>query len=344
VESRLQPLNTDPRGFHAAILSGTAQTDKSLDGRFSGYIYNPDAVKSRLHFRACLMSATGKNDWISEQEIRDATGISRRNLVRWRRQGLLPLPTRSFSGRGTGSTSVYPAITVPMVRRLEELRQQSPHNVDGWTWALWLDGFPIDIRKWCDDHLARAGQEIARMGSRDALQAAFDQLTAAPASRSEVRRPLVSRLSSRQERSLWSWTADVMSGAASAKSLYDLASPAFDALKRAAGLVGVWSPPDPELHLENLSLTTLGTILSEATSAEMETARQDCRELERLATATGAVDWRSARKHLGVERGRSAQPVAPIDFLVPLWRSPKHRAALLPGLITFDEAKVTRYA
>jgi hypothetical protein len=279
------------------------------------------------------MSENGKNDWISEQELRAETGISRRNLERWRQQGILPVPTRRFSGRGTGSTSVYPPITVPMVRRLDELRQQSPHDVDGWTWALWLDGFPIDIRKWCDDHLAHAAQEIARLGNQDALQATFDRLSTETASRAGARRPLVGRLSSRQERSLWSWVADVMSGPASAKSLYDLASPSFEALKRAAGFVGDWPAPDTELHVEDLSLTTLRIILREATPTEMEQARQDWWILERLAKAVEAVDWRSVRKHLGVERGRSAQPVAPIDFLVRLWRNPKHRAALLPGLI-----------
>jgi hypothetical protein len=78
---------------------------------------------------------------VDEPTLMALTGTSRRNLTRWRQQGLvLPVEPRRGLGRGRGTTSLrYPYIAVSTIKRLNELRREFK-DVGEWRWRLWLEG------------------------------------------------------------------------------------------------------------------------------------------------------------------------------------------------------------
>src|SRR4051812_37817925 len=83
---------------------------------------------------------------LDEAALIAATGVSPRNLTRWRQQGLLvPTNSRRGLGRGLGTTPLeYPAVTVLTIERINALRQTFK-RVDEWRWRLWLEGHPVRI-------------------------------------------------------------------------------------------------------------------------------------------------------------------------------------------------------
>jgi hypothetical protein len=72
-------------------------------------------------------------------------------------------------------------------------------------------------------------------------------------------------------------------------------------------------------------------VLHEATPAEMEQARRDCKVIAELAEASMAIDWHAVRKALNVRRTSSAQPPAPIDFFLKQWRISPRAPWLCPS-------------
>jgi hypothetical protein len=220
-----------------------------------------------------------------------------------------------------------------MIRRFIEV-QGLTHDHDEGVWATWLDGFPFDIAKWSDARLARLESRLASaVNSGDLGQLIVAELSKTPA-RTDARRTISSRLSLREEVSLFLWALDVAAGNTPAKSLYDPASPSLSALNKAAGLSGNWGPPDPELRVENFSLARIRSIPGGASIAEMEQSRRDCKKIAEMVAASHAIDWHTVRRALNVQRTSSAQPPAPVDFLVALWRNFDARAILLPFLIS----------
>jgi hypothetical protein len=280
------------------------------------------------------MHETGPDNWLTEQELRTATGISRHSLVRLRQRGLFPKPTRVFGGRGTGSASYYPPVAVSMIRRFYELRRET-RNIDECLWRLWLDGFPIDICKWADECLAPLQTALASVGNiEDLKKTIIERSSSTRPTRTDPRRAIYSRLRMKEDISLLQWGVDVMAGLAPAKSLHDPASPAFNALKMAGGLSEDAERPDYELLVEGFSLARLRDILAGAGTAEMEQSWRDWKFIAEMAEASEAVDWHATRKTLNLQRTSSAQPPAPADFLFALWRNFYARAVLLPFLIS----------
>ena len=92
------------------------------------------------------MQQVAAPDLISRQELCEAAGIDPDSLRRLRKWLFLE-PAREFPGRGTGSVSYYPSITAPMIRRFYELRSGT-RKIDECMWRLWVEGYPIPIRKW----------------------------------------------------------------------------------------------------------------------------------------------------------------------------------------------------
>ena len=83
---------------------------------------------------------------LSEAALIAATGISRRKLIRWRQQGLIPtIEPRHGLGRGRGTTPLeYPLTAVATINRDKEL-SQTIRNVGERRWRLWLEGKPVRI-------------------------------------------------------------------------------------------------------------------------------------------------------------------------------------------------------
>ena len=183
--------------------------------------------------------------------------------------------------------------------------------------------------------LARLEKPLSAIRSLDdeKLLKTINAISATTPTRTSARRPIYNRLRPKQEISLNLWAIAVAAGLAPAKSLYDPASTPFDALKRAGGLSGNWEPPDPELLVESFSLRRMRDVLREASPEEMEQARRDWKAIAALAAASKAIDWHAVRKALNVQRTSSAQPPAPVDFLLALWRNFNERAAILSFLI-----------
>ena len=92
------------------------------------------------------MARSMKPERLSEAELIAETGVSRRNLTRWRQQGLvLPEEQRHGLGQGQGTTQLeYPAVAVAIIKRIIELRRNFK-KVDEWRWRLWLEGYPVRI-------------------------------------------------------------------------------------------------------------------------------------------------------------------------------------------------------
>jgi hypothetical protein len=271
-------------------------------------------------------------DFLTEQELCAATGMNRYSLRRIRRW-LFISPDRTFFGRGKGSLTRYPRSAVPMIRRFSEVLSKT-RNADQSFWTTWLEGHPAEIGKWADAHLAEFEELFRKVASSDErLDAVIDAISRATPSRTSARSAVSSRLRLNEEFSLLRWAVAVALGVAPAKSLYDPASPPFDALKQAANLSGNWGRPDQELRIESFDLRRMRGVLREATPAEKEQARRDCRVIEELAEASKGIDWLAVRKALNVQRTSSAQPLPPVGFLLKQWRNFAARAVILCFLI-----------
>ena len=282
------------------------------------------------------MSETLSGDVLTERDLCDATGITRYALRRARRW-LFIQPNRTFPGRG--SVSYYPRSVVPMIRRFSEtLRRTQSHDESVWT--TWLDDFSFDIVQWADARLASAESHLASVEDGTDLHSVVVARSSDTPTRTDPRRTITGRLGHREEISILMWALDVAAGNEPAKSLYDPASPSLNALKKAAGLSGEWKPPDPALLVENFSLARMRAILGDASIAEMEQSRRDWKKIGEMVAASDRVDWHAVRKALNVQRTSSAQPPAPVDFLIALWRDFDARAVLLPFLISVRRSPV----
>ena len=69
--------------------------------------------------------------------------VTRDQLVRWHRSGLIPRPSVRHLGRGRGSESVYPPGTSLQVAALVEIKSRF-RRLDDVGWLLWWGGFEVD--------------------------------------------------------------------------------------------------------------------------------------------------------------------------------------------------------
>jgi hypothetical protein len=276
--------------------------------------------------------------WLSEAELIAESGISRRNLIRWRGQGLVPKPNVMRLG-AAGTASYYPPIAVPMILRLYELQRET-RDVDAWIWGLWLDDrdFPADIRAWTIAKLRSAQQVENQIKDFDDLECAV--LAMPKPGRNNPLRPMYGRVRTPSNRAtLMIWGIALGLGLTPPSSLYDRSQPVFRTLKKAVGLPKNERVPDRELRVERMSLARLCEIITAASTMELEQVRQDCRTIARLASTAEAVDWgavdatlsRHTRRKLKAQR---ISPPAAVGTLLDQWRNFTCRAGLLPFLIS----------
>ena len=264
------------------------------------------------------------SNWISEAKLAAAIGIAQkdrskfhRNVLNWRHHGLLPehydgllVPQVRPLEPGPGNEAVYPPITIPIVCRIDELRRESPRDMDDWLWTLWLERYPIDIIKWCRQRLRAHNEAVS---SKDVRRLAEDA-TRKPAKRSDARRTFYRRLKAQGWFALMAWAVNVALGARGAQSVFDPASPPRAALAKLVAPVADPSSVRDKLvgsGIEHMGLRRLLAVLDEANETELERVRVDCRAWSRAGERRDLVGF----------------------ILSVMWRKPDVRAVILAGLI-----------
>jgi hypothetical protein len=281
--------------------------------------------------------------WLDEDELVAATGVNHWNLVRWRGKGLVVKPKVPRLGFAVGTASWSPPIAVPMIKRLDELREQT-RDPDEWLWRLWLEDFPADIRLWVDERLAAEQKKLARIPNDSELERVIASipepgrkdphwLIYKPFARSEPREK-------DNPKSLMFWAAAVAAGIDLPASLYDPTPPLFKILKQVGGLADEMPPPDDDLHVEQMSLEFLRKILeSVKDERELERSRADWKLIAWLAERADALDWNALKASLPrrvrriLKSPRLPSPPPAVDYLLGCWRSYTARAILLPFLL-----------
>ncbi len=266
--------------------------------------------------------------WLTEEQIIAETGIGRFTLDRRRREGLVPWK-RQFLDFGVGTCTVYPPIAVPIIRRLLELRQQFK-GVDRWRWALWLEGYPVDIINW-HDRLLRLKNQAEGL-AKGKIKTVVVDAAGKRRLRGKSHQPIFNRLRQWQARqAVLEWSFAVGVGAVAPASIYTPESPAAKAFGKAASAA---QPPDPSLEIEKMSFERLRKIIASASVSDIELARLDCNRLAGLVALAASLDWRRVRDVLGVTRqGAPATPIAPFERLIGLWDNLDFRACLIPFLM-----------
>lgn len=84
--------------------------------------------------------------------------ISKSQLARWHREGLLPQPTRQFAGRGEGSQSLYPEDAHYNAIEIAQLLK-SIRSFETIGWRLWTYGLEVDERHW-KPRMKRIGKDL----------------------------------------------------------------------------------------------------------------------------------------------------------------------------------------
>jgi hypothetical protein len=266
--------------------------------------------------------------WLTEEQLIAETGVGPFSLDRRRREGLVPWDRR-FLGFEVGTCTVYPPIAVQMIRRLQEL-QQAFKGVDRWRWALWLEGYPVDIIPSHDRLLLlKSRAEALAKGN---IKTAVVGVVGKGRLRAKRLQPIFSHVRERQARqAILEWSFAVGVGAVPSTSIYTPGSRAAKAFNKATS---AGQTPDPSLEIEKISLERLHQIITSASVSDIELARLDCNRVASLVSLAGSLDWRSVRDILGVTRqGAPASPIAPFERLIGLWDNLDFRACLIPFLI-----------
>jgi hypothetical protein len=278
--------------------------------------------------------------WISRERLLVETGIDERKFADWADQ--LGLSTCLVSRGRQGFESYYPSDSVGTIKRLLELKADSPRNFDEWLWRLWLEEHEVDIRAWVRDHLASGLKKLGRRGS-----SGFRHI------RNRVRGPM-----HRTALSDYAHLAAAgRAGPARDASMHNADPPIFDLLLRIGGLSHNTKLPSGELKRieHNYEFSLLVRIIESATDDELTQARRDWQALARWADAAQSVDWDALSPEVSERiksltgappdppswRARKAQrrrPLPPPDvirFLLAFWPELAARAAVLPLLIHF---------
>ena len=232
--------------------------------------------------------------WLTEEQLIAETGIGRFTLDRRRRQRLVPWDRR-FLDFGVGTRTVYPPIAVPMIRRLQEL-QQTFKGVDRWRWALWLEGYPVDIIEW-HDRLLRL-KNSAEALAKGNIKTIVVEAAGKGRLRGKSHQPIFNHVRQWQARqAVLEWSVAVGVGAIVPASVYTPGSPPAKALGKA---ISAAQPPDPSLEIEKMSFARLHKIISSASVSDIELARLDCNRLAGLVRLAASLDWQRVRDALGV--------------------------------------------
>lgn len=73
--------------------------------------------------------------------------ITKTQLARWHREGLIPAPARQFPGQGKGSKSIYPEYASDSAVEIVHLLR-STRSFETIGWRLWTYGHEVDERHW----------------------------------------------------------------------------------------------------------------------------------------------------------------------------------------------------
>jgi hypothetical protein len=245
-------------------------------------------------------------DWLSEAALTQGLGVAEsdrskfhRNLQNWRQSGLLLVPMIRYHGVGIGNEPFYPPVTIEMIRRLEELREQYPRNMDEWLWELWLDGYPVDVIAWCRRRLRKLADAVRDEPGLDI------EATRKPIKRLDPRR-LIYRVLGRTSGwyALMAWAVAVAIGSRPAVSLFDKAS---SPLVMLTGKIDITAAA----VVNNMGIGDLLAVLDKADETEIERAREDCRVIAHASNVKNLARL----------------------VLTAMWRRMDARAIFLPGLI-----------
>jgi hypothetical protein len=269
-----------------------------------------------------------KDERLSEAALIAATGISQRNLIRWRQQGLIPtIEPRRGRGRGRGTTPLeYPLIAVATIRRHEELRMQFKRVGDR-RWYLWIEGYPVRAASHFADTLASINAFRSEIKTLGEVETVISKVGWKPTNmpRGDPLRVIFRDLSDTDLAALTTMVVCMLLGIR--LPLFDEPNPhPFRVFKSAFGLPKDWQMPPgmfdafPYLHEQ------IRNALSKATPDELEGARIACRVLSRLLD-----DPEKSRRGAIVISG-AALPWRPIKLASLMWPSPLVRAATV-GLV-----------
>jgi len=285
------------------------------------------------------MESKDTASWLTEEQLIAETGLGEFTLDRWRREGLIPW-RRQFLGFGEGTATVYPPIAVSMVRRLQELRLEFK-GVDRWRWALWLEGYPVDIVRSLKDRLQQfrkraktAGNYLDRLQKQTARsdKDAFEEAAGKGRLRGNPLQPIFDRLRQQQARRvLLEWGVAIGAGVVPPASIYTPGSPAAKAFNKG---IGAAKARDPSLEIEKMSFPRLNEIVRKASAGDIEQARLDCSRLAGLVKLAASLNWSCVRDAISVtHQGGPATPIAPFERLIGLWDNLDYRACIIPFLI-----------
>src|SRR5690348_2893318 len=89
--------------------------------------------------------------WLTLDELLAAAkteglSLTREQLHRWRKAGLMPTPVVRGLGRGVGRESLYPRGCLAQALMIGELLKRT-RDLDVVRWRMFLDGFPVASRQ-----------------------------------------------------------------------------------------------------------------------------------------------------------------------------------------------------
>ncbi len=91
-----------------------------------------------------LMDAGETAEALIERVSSQGFPITKTELARWHRAGLLPRPQRRSLGRGRGMVSIYPSGTADQLQALCAIHR-SEKRLPYVAWRLWWEGYPIPL-------------------------------------------------------------------------------------------------------------------------------------------------------------------------------------------------------
>ena len=86
------------------------------------------------------ITAGGMLEKLAEEGI----SVTRHQLVRWHKRGLLPRPRTKKLGRAKGSETRYPMLALAQAYAIGLLHKVFPRDLDAIGWGLWCLGFPVE--------------------------------------------------------------------------------------------------------------------------------------------------------------------------------------------------------
>jgi hypothetical protein len=271
-----------------------------------------------------------KPERLNEAKLIALTGISHRNLTRWRQQGLIkPIELRHGRGPGPGTTPLkYSMAEVSKIKRLNELRRDFK-KVAEWRWRLWLEDYPgVRIAPDLADTLDRVRARLPKIRTVGDIEAMISASFWKPIDlpRGNPLRVIFHDLSRNDLRSLTTMVICVLFGIR--LPLFDEPNPSpFRIFKRTVGLPEEWEMPPGLFDFFPFMHEQIVNGLRKATADELEDAKAACQFLSRR------LDDAESRGRRTIVASDTSLLRRPIKFASLMWPSPVARAATVGLLI-----------